>query len=67
MKKIAQYLPFILWSIFTVSLTVLLFVLLPVLLLREKFNDSRNHSVRSPKMKLNQTYVKAISLSNSVG
>jgi hypothetical protein len=35
MKKINQYLPFILWSICTVILTIVAFVFLPVLLLWE--------------------------------
>jgi hypothetical protein len=39
MKKILQYLPFILWSISTIILTVLGFIILPVLLAREKFNS----------------------------
>jgi hypothetical protein len=36
MKKIKQYLPFILWSIATILLTVIAFVLLPFLILWKK-------------------------------
>jgi hypothetical protein len=36
MKKIKQYLPFILWSISTIILTVLALIFLPILLLWEK-------------------------------
>jgi succinate dehydrogenase/fumarate reductase cytochrome b subunit len=39
MKKIMQYLPFILWSISTIILTVLAFIILPILLVWEKFNS----------------------------
>ena len=33
-----QYLPFILWSILTIMLTILAIIILPVLLVYEKFN-----------------------------
>jgi hypothetical protein len=36
MKKINQYLPFILWSIATIILTVLAFLLLPFLIIWKK-------------------------------
>jgi hypothetical protein len=36
MKKINQYLPFILWSIATIILTILAFIMLPVLILWKK-------------------------------
>ena len=39
MKKINQYLPFILWSVATIILTILAFIFLPVLLLIEKFKS----------------------------
>jgi|WetSurSiteA1Bulk_404760.scaffolds.fasta_scaffold02308_2 hypothetical protein len=37
MKKTNQYLPFILWSILTIVLTGLIFVILPIILLWGKF------------------------------
>ena len=37
MKKLMQYLPFILWSISTIILTFLAFIILPILLVWEKF------------------------------
>lgn len=40
MKKLNQYLPFIIWSIVTIILTVIGFFILPVLLLLEQFNSS---------------------------
>lgn len=36
MKKINQYLPFLLWSFATIILTILAFILLPVLILWKK-------------------------------
>jgi hypothetical protein len=36
MKKLQQYLPFILWSIATIILTVLAFIMLPALILWKK-------------------------------
>jgi len=36
MKKLQQYLPFIIWSIATIILTVLAFIMLPVLILWKK-------------------------------
>lgn len=39
MKKIMQYLPFILWSISTIILTVLAFIILPILLVSEKIHN----------------------------
>jgi hypothetical protein len=36
MKKINQYLPFILWSIATIILTILAFIMLPALILWKK-------------------------------
>ena len=39
MKKLMQYLPFILWSISTIILTVLALIILPVLLAWEKFHN----------------------------
>lgn len=40
MKKINQYLPFILWSISTIILTVLAFIILPLLLILEKYHST---------------------------
>jgi hypothetical protein len=37
MKKITQYLQFILWSISIITITALLFVALPIIFLWEKF------------------------------
>jgi hypothetical protein len=39
MKKLMQSLPFILWSISTIILTVLAFIILPILLGWEKFHN----------------------------
>jgi succinate dehydrogenase/fumarate reductase cytochrome b subunit len=47
MKKIMQYLPFILWSISTIILTILAFIILPVLLAWEKFNGYIRKDVSS--------------------
>ena len=55
MKKIMQYLPFILWSISTIILTVLAFILLPVLLAWEKFNSYIRKDVSS-SLQMDQEY-----------
>jgi hypothetical protein len=39
MKKIMQYLPFILWSITTIILSILALFILPILLVWEKFHN----------------------------
>jgi hypothetical protein len=39
MKKMMQFLPFILWSILTIILTVLAFIILPILLVWEKIHN----------------------------
>lgn len=41
MKKTRQYLPFILWSISTITLTGLAFVVLPIILFLETINNKK--------------------------
>ena len=55
MKKINQYLPFILWSSATLVLTVLAFVILPVLLLWEKLHSL--NSKNDTSVQVNQAQV----------
>jgi hypothetical protein len=38
MRRIKQYLPFILWSILTIILTILGFIILPILLLGDRIH-----------------------------
>jgi hypothetical protein len=55
MKKLMQYLPFILWSISTIILTVLALIILPILLVREKIH---NYIIKDAAtgLKINQEY-----------
>jgi hypothetical protein len=51
MKKLMQYLPFILWSILTIILTVLALIILPILLLWEKIHNLiRKNAAKGLKM-----------------
>lgn len=61
MKRIKQYLPFILWAISTVIVTILALFILPVLLIWEK-SDAYLRKGPSITMQANQEhkYVKAI-------
>lgn len=51
MKKIKQYLPFILWSISTIILSVVGLVLLPVLILREALHNLLSKNKVNPKVR----------------
>lgn len=50
MKKINQYLPFILWSIATIILTIIAFIFIPIIMLYNKaktlFRKNRATSVQ---------------------
>ena len=58
MKKINQYLPFILWSVSTIILTILGFVILPIVLLWKKLqNLYMKHEVNPIVLKASELYV----------
>jgi hypothetical protein len=57
MKKIIQYLPFILWSVSTIILTVIGFIIVPVLLLWEKLQSLFKKKVVTPRVLLNSQII----------